>query len=259
MTQDTTVTEPGAVALVGSGEYTPAMRETDAYLLNTLGGAANTVVALLPTASGREPGSPERWNAMGAEHFAGLGVGKTGSVQLVDRAGADAPDAMTQAILERANFYYFSGGDPNYLIQCLRNTPAWTTIAQRHARGAVLAGCSAGAMALGGLTVSLRGVQTAETIEWLPGLGVVPQLICFPHFDRMSRIIGEERFQALIEATPAGFAGLGLDEDTALVRVSLPSDVDPRATWRVMGRQTVSVFVRGEPPRVLRAGDDVTL
>ena len=35
----------GPVALVGSGEYTPAMEETDRYLLSLIGGAASARVA----------------------------------------------------------------------------------------------------------------------------------------------------------------------------------------------------------------------
>jgi len=56
---------PGAVALVGSGEYTDAMNETDSYLLETIGGAHAARVVVLPTASGLEPGSPSAGTAWG--------------------------------------------------------------------------------------------------------------------------------------------------------------------------------------------------
>lgn len=248
---------PGAVALVGSGEYTPAMRETDAYLLGTLGGAARARVALLPTASGREEGSPARWNAMGAEHFAALGVREVRPVPLIDRAGASDPDVLGR--LEGATFYYFSGGDPGYLIETLRGTPAWALIAEAYAHGAVLAGCSAGAMALGGRTHSIQRVRSGPAPDWLPALGIVPQAVCFPHFDRMARYIGEERLQALLAAVPSGYTGLGIDEDTALVRVGPPATSRDPAAWRVMGRQHVTLFVPGAPPRVLAAGEQVQL
>ncbi len=65
---------PGPVALVGSGEYTPAMVDTDRELLSLIGGAADARVALLPTASGLEPGRPAYWNNLGLDHFRNLGV-----------------------------------------------------------------------------------------------------------------------------------------------------------------------------------------
>jgi len=51
---------PGAVALVGSGEYLDAMNEVDTYLLNTIGGASTEKASILQTASGLEPYGPPR-------------------------------------------------------------------------------------------------------------------------------------------------------------------------------------------------------
>src|SRR5579859_7232910 len=167
----------GAVALVGSGEYTGAMAETDRYLLSTLGGAGATRVALLPTASGLEPDGPARWNALGQRHFAGLGVTDIRPVHIIDAASAADPEQV--ALLREANFFYFSGGDPQYLITTLRGSPAWDVITAAYARGAVLAGCSAGAMALAGCTLALRQVMVGTQAEWVDALGVVPHLIVF--------------------------------------------------------------------------------
>src|SRR5947199_10378074 len=82
-------TKPGALALVGSGEFTPAMRDTDSLLLNTLGGAAKARVVVLPTAAGLEdPSSPERWARMGVEHFSALGA-PVQAAMILNRAGAE--------------------------------------------------------------------------------------------------------------------------------------------------------------------------
>jgi peptidase E len=62
----------GALALVGSGEYTPAMEATDRMLLNSLAVKQPRVV-VIPTASGLEHGQPARWNRMGGRHFEDLG------------------------------------------------------------------------------------------------------------------------------------------------------------------------------------------
>jgi len=75
--------KPGAIALVGSGEYLDAMNEVDAYLLDTLGGANGAKVALLPTASGLEQKGPTYWNDLGLQHFQKLGVQDISTTLLV--------------------------------------------------------------------------------------------------------------------------------------------------------------------------------
>lgn len=245
---------PGAVALVGSGEYTDAMNETDSYLLQTIGGAHAARVVVLPTASGLEPGSPQRWNSMGVAHFQALGVADVRTSLIVDRASA--ADEAQLALLRDADLYYFSGGNPQYVVETLRDTPAWEFIAQAHASGAVLAGCSAGAMMLGGKTMSLRVAMTG-LIEWKEALGVVPRCIVFPHFDRMPGFLTAPVVRRLLGGMPAGCVGLGIDEDTALVRVA-PPDAAGSACWRVMGRQAVTLFEDTAPSKVLRMGAEIT-
>jgi len=250
-------TIPGAIALVGSGEYTDAMNETDAYLLQALGGPAAARVALLPTASGLEPGSPDRWNAMGQRHFAALGVTDIRSTLVIDAASAADPAIIEP--LRGANFFYFSGGNPHYTIETLRGSPAWAIITDAYQRGAVMAGCSAGAMAMSGLTIGLRFNLIGDKIEWKEALGVAPQLIVFPHFDRMPSFAGAPVVRRILGAIPAGHTGVGVDEDTALVRLTPPDPQTSQARWRVMGRQTVSLFEGVAPKRVLHSGDEVTL
>jgi len=248
---------PGAIALVGSGEYTDAMNETDAYLLRTLGGPANARVALLPTASGLEPGSPDRWNGMGQRHFAALGVADIRSTLVID--AASAADPATIEPLRDANFFYFSGGNPQYTIETLRGSPAWAIIEDAYRRGAVMAGCSAGAMAMSGLTIGLRFNLIGDKIEWKDALAIAPRLIVFPHFDRMPAFAGAPIVRRIMGAIPAGRTGVGVDEDTALVRLTAPDPETEQARWRVMGRQTVSLFEGVAPKRVLKAGEEDTL
>jgi cyanophycinase-like exopeptidase len=248
---------PGALALLGSGEYTDAMNATDRALLDTRGGVAGARVALLPTASGREAGGPAYWNDLGQRHFAALGAGDIRPTAIVDAASAADPQQL--ALLRDADLYYFSGGDPQHLIATLRGSPAWEVIQAAHAAGAALAGCSAGAMALSARTLSVRQVMRSGAIEWAEALGVVPRTLVFPHFDRMAGFMGEERFRDLLAALPEDFVALGIDEDTALVCLTPDTGATGTARWQVMGRQTVTVFAAGEPPRTLRAGDELSL
>jgi cyanophycinase len=245
---------PGAIALVGSGEYTPAMEATDRFLLDTRGGPAAARVVVIPTASGQEPGSPEGWNRMGVAHFSALGAQVT-PVMLLDRQ--DAADARIVATLHSADLYYFSGGSPEYLIETLRDTPAWDAIRAGYANGAVIGGCSAGAMMLGGYTLGIRALRSGQPPQWRPALGLVAGVTVIPHFDRVSQFVGEELFRAILASAPDGLTLVGVDEDTALVCTPSANGAAPR--WRVTGRQGVAVFNRGTAAAIYRAGDQVSL
>lgn len=239
----------GAIALVGSGEYTAAMNEVDQVLLHTLGGPADGRVALIPTASGLEPGQPARWNAMGQTHFQGLGALPT-PISLITREDASQPDLV--ATLAQQTFFYFSGGSPDYLIETLNGTPAWHTMLDRAAQGAALAGCSAGAMMLGGCALSVRSLRNGEPPRWRSGLAVVPNVAVLPHYDRMRLFVSDRVFDIVLASVPPDVALLGIDEDTALVR--LPGV----RHWQVFGRQTVSVTQAGRTA-VYVHGERVTL
>ncbi|GCE23359.1 cyanophycinase [Dictyobacter kobayashii] len=247
---------PGAIALLGSGEYLPVMNDTDTYLLSTLGGAQQTHIALLPTASGLEVGRPEYWNALGLEHFKQLGVNDIRLSSIIDHAGSDDPEQV--ALLEGANFYYFSGGNPRHILESIHDTAAWEVIFAAYQRGAILAGCSAGAMALGSVLISPRDVYAGQAPNWLPALGIVPGVAVFPHFDRMhGNEIWAQGFKRMLATLPEGHRGLGIDEDTALVRMPLEQS-GSAASWKVMGIRTVTLFNRDGSEQVFQPGEIVT-
>lgn len=248
--------EPGPLALVGSGEYTAAMHDTDLRLLQAVGGPGAVRVVVLPTAAGlEEPSSPQRWARMGLEHFAGLGT-PVDAAMILNRN--DAFDPRWLPLLEAAGFFYFSGGNPHHVVETMADSPAWEVIRRRHEQGAVLAGCSAGAMAFSGWTPALRSIRSGGPLAFETALGLVPGIIVLPHFDRMWRYIPQAARGKLLQRAPAAAVPVGLDEDTALLR--LPGA--PNETrWLVSGRQTVTVF---NPPerggqKVYRAGDEVLL
>lgn len=239
---------PGPLALLGSGEYTPAMDATDRLLLEAIG-RPRPQVALIPTASGLEEGSPERWNGMGERHFAQLGVTPL-PVPLIERK--DAFDAGVLDLLGQADLFYFSGGNPEYLIECLHETPAWAIITRRHAEGAGVAGCSAGAMMMGRHTLRVRAVAQGQPPRWIAALGLAESLVIMPHFDRMAGFVGPELFRQILTSAPAHTQLVGIDEETALVRLR------PGAPWQVSGRQSVSLLAPDGTARVYRAGETLT-
>ncbi len=247
----------GTVALVGSGEYLDVMNEVDTYLLDTIGGVNNAHVALLPTASGLEPNGPTSWNNLGLRHFKQLGVSDVRATRIIDREGAF--DAEQVALLQGANFYYFSGGNPQHVIETFRGSPAWNVIKSAYEQGAVLAGCSAGAMMMSGYTISVRQAMQGSAMDFVEGLGIVPHVIVFPHFDRMAGFLSQDRFKDLLRAIPVNTIVVGVDEDTALVRIEPSKDAETVARWRVMGRQTVNIFSSDTNVRKLHVGEEIML
>lgn len=226
----------GAVALVGAGEYLPAMEPVDRILLARLRGTPR--VAVLPTASAPDgPGVPERWTKMGVDHFTRLGA-EVQPVMLLDRKDAENPAIAEQ--IAAANFVYFSGGKPRYLLETLQGTAAWQAVLRVYESGGVVAGCSAGAMVMGG---SLFDVP--QIWRTLPALGLVPGIIVIPHFDELPGI-----FATVTSNVQHGTTIVGIDGMTALVQA------DGQRT--VHGRGGVTVFTEKSKTRYT-AGQQVIL
>lgn len=219
----------GLIALVGSGEYLPVMEDTDRYLLDSLAlhGRRPRVVCL-PTAAGKEGDrSISRWSNMGVEHFEKLGA-DVQALRIIDRDSAN--DEQFEPIIESADLIYFSGGDPGYLYETMKDTCAWQAAQRAWQRGTIYAGCSAGAMILARRMPSFRLSHTQE------GFGVVPAEYIVPHFNAIPGI-WKPMLYAMQKKLKDGQRLLGVDEDTALVG-SLDGE------WKAMGKSSVHVFTR---------------
>jgi len=217
----------GLIALVGSGEYLPVMDTVDQYLLNSLNiNGRKPRVACLPTAAGKEgDGTINRWSSMGEAHFKNLGA-EVNALRIIDRTSADDP--QWELSLENADLIYFSGGDPGYLFQTMKGSRAWSAAQRAWARGAIYAGCSAGAMILAKRIPSFRRIETVD------GFGVVPAQFVLPHFDAVPVMFKPLVF-ALKRQLKKGERLIGIDEDTALIgRLG--------DKWHVMGRSKVHIF-----------------
>ena len=230
---------PGPVALVGSGEFLPAMAEIDAGLLAATGRTRPRVV-VLPTASWPDGEEVfQRWASMGVEHFAALGA-EVEPVLVRDRAGADDP-AAAQAVGE-ADLIYLSGGKPGHLTESLAESAVGGSLVEAHERGAVLAGCSAGAMTLAGRHWDLRGRRLFWPLRWREGLGIVPGATVIPHYDAWP----EPLSALLVLQAPRGMPILGIDEETAVIGQD--------GAWQVQGRGRVTVW-HGRNRERFRRGD----
>ena len=230
---------PGPVALVGAGEFLPQMAEVDRGLLAATG-RSRPRVAILPTASVPDGEDVfQRWAAMGVQHFSALGA-EVEPVLVRDRGGA-GDEAFVQAVGE-ADLIYLSGGKPGFLMATIGGTRLASVILEAHARGAVVAGCSAGAMVLAGRVPGIRGRVVPWPIRWRLGLGLVPGAAVLPHYDAWP-----EPFSALMALqAPRGVAVIGIDEDTAIIGRD--------GSWQVHGRARATVW-RGRHRERFRRGE----
>ena len=168
--------------LLGSGEFEEW--STDLERLAMTGSVGDGSVVILPTASASE-GDPvfDRWGRMGLDHYGE--AGQSAEVLPVKvREDAFRQDLAARA--EAASMIYFSGGKPSNLADVLRDSPLLTAIRRAMDRGAVYAGCSAGAM----VASRQRNAEGRGGTSWLFGLGLVPHVSFGVHWDRAARIPG---------------------------------------------------------------------
>lgn len=231
------------MALIGAGEFLPSMAELDAGLLLATG-RTRPRVAILPTASFPDGEDVfNRWAAQGVAHFGSLGA-EVEPVLVRDRAGAD--DAASAQALGEADLIYLSGGRPGYLMQALGDTAVGRALLAAHDRGAVLAGCSAGAMVLAARAFDFRIRWVPWPLRWRRGFDLVPEALVIPHYDAWP-----EPMSALIALqAPHGSVVIGIDEDTAAVGLD--------GAWQVHGRSRVTVW-RGRHRDRYRAGESFRL
>jgi cyanophycinase-like exopeptidase len=219
----------GLINLVGSGEYLPVMNEIDRYLLDCLNvNGRKPRVVCLPTAAGKEgDSSVNRWSNMGIQHFTELGA-EVNAARIIDRESANDPH--WEPFLDGADLIYFSGGDPSYLYQTMKGSLAWKAAQRAWERGAIYAGCSAGAMILAKRMPSFRLAGTQEAF------GIIPVGFIVPHFDAIPGIWKPIVF-GLQRQLKKGERMIGIDENTAFIgRLG--------GEWTVMGKSKVHIFTR---------------
>ena len=220
------------LALVGSGEYLPAIEPLDRELIGRLREPARVVC--LPTAAGTE--GAERiayWSRLGVEHFSRLGA-QVEALPIVDRASAG--HAGLAHVIAGANFVYLSGGKPDYLYRTLTGSLAWDAILVVLAAGGVLAGCSAGAMILGEKFFGFPG--------WKKGFNFLPGMTVIPHYDE----IPEAMLAPIHLVAGKDLTVLGIDGNTALVRNGEDYEVLGHGGVTVWNRTGKVRYTRGPLP-----------
>ena len=223
----------GYIALLGSGEYLPVMDDVDRFLLANCGADGRKPrVVCLPTAAGQEgEKSVSRWSRMGVEHFTNLGA-DVQSVPVIDAKSAN--DSTHASAVEEADIVYFSGGNPGYLYNTMKGSLVWQAAQKAWARGAVYAGCSAGAMILGTEMPDFRAAGIRSTIAF----GIIPVASVMPHFDAIP-LFGKPLIATLRRRLLDGEIMIGIDEDTAIVGKL-------NEEWTVLGKSKAHLFTKDD-------------
>lgn len=194
----------GPLALHGGGEFLagdePFLRRLlELAAVAAAGRAAATGsirVELLTTAVARH--RPEMAFAVGsaalervaAEARRDLPPVRVHHARVVDSASASDRDVVSR--LATADLVYLPGGDPDAVVGILAGTDAWHAVGRARSRGAVVAGASAGAMALGERTWTRDG--------YVAGFGWAGRLVVVSH-------AGAERMATMrpvVDALPHG-------------------------------------------------------
>jgi len=231
----------GLLALVGAGEYLPVMAELETTLLKA--GQSKRYVQLA-TAAGQESG--ERlmfWQGRGAEQADRIGAEQI-FIPVYTRQDAMREDYAS--LIDGAGLIYLSGGDPHYLARTLIGTPVYEAILRNWKAGSSLAGCSAGAMAMGPDIPNFRKMKE----QGQEGFGIVSNIRTIPHYNKFFKWIPDAAAQLFLKA-PDGVSVVGIDEDTAMLTSDLKN-------WQVHGVAGVHILSGGQSAKYLH-GDSFDL
>lgn len=201
--------KPGALVIIGGAED----REGDCAVLREFvrrAGGVQARIAVLTAATSmpREVGDDyiRIFERLGAE-----------SVRVIDteyREDGDRQEAVE--IAEQATGFFFTGGDQARIIELVKGTRVDKVIRERHAKGAVVGGTSAGAAMMPD-TMIIEGDSATNprvnVVDMGPGMGFLPSIVVDQHFSQRGRL---GRLIAALVQQPA-ILGIGIDEDTAVL------------------------------------------
>lgn len=235
------------LGLFGSGEFLTWAREVDRHLLDAAR-AGNGSAVIVPTASAPEGDDVfNNWGRMGLEHYAAMDVdARVAPLRTRD----DAADPAMVAMLEDASLVYFSGGNPAYLAETLRDTPFWRAVLAAAERGTAVAGCSAGACIFGEQAPDPNKIEDIVRVFEPRGLGVFPGIVFGAHWDALDTYY-PGLMQIALDAVPDEWTMVGIDEDTAMA-----ADGE---VWRVFGAGAVTIYADRDAPSIYRAGSTFSM
>ncbi|MEO7000539.1 MAG: Type 1 glutamine amidotransferase-like domain-containing protein [Ktedonobacterales bacterium] len=229
----------GILALVGGDEFRAHCEPMDHALL-AMAARQPARVVIVPTAAAQQ--GPHQAAQNGVRYFTALGA-QTTAAMILSPQDANNP-ALANALAD-ADLIYLTGGDPAYLLRCLRDSRCWQAMQARYAAGAMLAGSSAGAMALG---AAMRYGRSGGA-GWTLALALAPRIAVLPHHD------GPPRTDS--PALAASLAASLHRTDVALVGIAVATACvsdDGGERWQVLGVGAVTLYT-AQGATVYHTGD----
>lgn len=175
-------------------------------------GGVDAKIVVIPTASSIPVEVGE--NYLTAFHT----LGCTDVTVLDIRSKEDSEKDSAIELIKHANCVMFSGGDQSKITNKIGGTEIHNILMNRyqHEKGFVIAGTSAGAMAMAQEMIAGGSASEAfvkGAVSMYKGLGLIPELIIDTHFIRRGRF---GRQSEAVAKFP-NLIGIGLAEDTGMI------------------------------------------
>jgi len=198
----------GTLFIVGGRED----KENDRAILKALAQQVKTgkmVIATLATDY-----ADEAWQQY-ESIFRGFGVSELAHLTVDQRD--EQSELSYNEILAGAQAIFFTGGDQLKITTKLGGSRLIEQIKEMYQRGAIIAGTSAGAVAMGEMmlfsSVNSHLYKVRDAFQMVPGLGLLKNAIIDQHFSERGRI---RRLLGAVSQNPR-MVGIGIDEDTAII------------------------------------------
>jgi cyanophycinase len=189
-------------------------------------GGSEAHIAVIPTASELDD-TGSRYE----EIFTRLGAGRVQALPFKAREDCEREDWLE--VLHSADGIFMTGGNQLRLSTILGGTPAARALREASARGAHVAGRSAGAGFMSEHMIAFGGeglLPRAGLVTMAPGLGLTNRVVVDHHFAERARL---GRLMTALGLNPFA-VGLGLDEDTAAF-------IGPDDVLEVVGSGSVTI------------------
>jgi cyanophycinase len=226
MSPATRVDPRGTMILIGGSEDKQGAR----LILSEVARRVGDGTLVIATLASEEPQAQwERYQRL----FQELGVARVAHLGIANREEVIHPGRAS--LLAEASAVFFTGGDQVRIATTLGGTALFAQLRDLYENGALLAGTSAGASAMGetmlvSQPMALDAHKVAGAFSMTRGLGLIPDLVIDQHFAQRARI---ERLIGAIAENP-GVLGMGIDEDTGVI-------IGPDAQCSVIGTGAVYI------------------
>ncbi len=217
----------GHLLLIGGAEDKLRQRQILARFVSLAGGSDARVV-VISTASSLGDEATELYLSL----FRQMGIADVRGMRPLVRD--DANDERIAAMVEDATAIFMTGGNQLRLSSVIGGTALGRAIVERHRRGAMVAGTSAGASAIASHMVAFgtSGATPKQRMTQMSaGLALLPGVLIDQHFEQRNRF---GRLLALVAQSPS-LLGIGIDEDTAAL-------VSPKGILEVLGKGSVTIL-----------------